>query len=169
MADARTAILITLDPTHEGGFQKNPKDRANWTGGVVGVGTLVGTNGGITTLDMPGVDIEHLTTEQKIAYYLEHYWKSYYSQITSQIIANKIFDMGVLFGIATAVHMLQTTLGVVADGIFGPATLAEVNCSNAMVLLAEFQVALRDHAGAIAAGNSNDDQDLPDWLRRIDS
>ena len=62
VADAKTAILITLDPAHEGGYQRNPNDRANWTGGQVGVGTLVGTNGGITALDMPGADIEHLTT-----------------------------------------------------------------------------------------------------------
>jgi lysozyme family protein len=92
MADAKTAILITLDLAHEGGFQKNPNDRANWTGGQVGVGTLVGTNGGITALDMPGVDIEHLTIDQKIAYYLEHYWKPLYSSIAWQPLANKLFD-----------------------------------------------------------------------------
>ena len=68
MADARTAILITLDPAHEGGFQANPHDRANWTSGQVGVGTLVGTNGGITALDMPGADIKNLTVDQKVAF-----------------------------------------------------------------------------------------------------
>ena len=33
MAVASIAIAITLDNAHEGGFQKNPNDRANWTGG----------------------------------------------------------------------------------------------------------------------------------------
>src|ERR1019366_870660 len=98
MAVALIAIMITLDPNHEGGFQKNYHDRANWTGGQVGVGTLVGTNGGITTLDMPGVDIEHITTAQKVQYYLANYWKPLYSQIAFQLFANKLFDLGVLFG-----------------------------------------------------------------------
>jgi lysozyme family protein len=169
MADARTAILITLDLAHEGGFQKNPKDRANWTGGQVGVGTLVGTNGGITALDMPGVDIEHLTTETKILYYLEHYWKPLYNQIAVQGIANKVFDLGVLFGIGTAVKNLQAALDLEMDGIFGPITLARTNAANSTLLLADFQHEMHAHADAIAAANPNEAPFLSDWNRRIDS
>ena len=68
MADARTAILITCDDAHEGGFQKMHNDRANWTGGQVGVGTLVGTKYGITCLDLRGVDIQNLTLDQAVAF-----------------------------------------------------------------------------------------------------
>ena len=53
MADFKTAVLITLE--HEGGFQKNPNDHANWSSGKIGVGTLVGTKYGITALDLPGI------------------------------------------------------------------------------------------------------------------
>lgn len=35
---------------HEGGFQCDPKDRGNWTGGRVGVGELKGTNRGIAAM-----------------------------------------------------------------------------------------------------------------------
>jgi len=169
MADARIAILITLDPAHEGGFQKNPHDRANWTGGQVGVGTLVGTNGGITALDLPGADIEHLTVDQKVAYYLEHYWKPLYSQIADQVIANKLFDMGVLFGIGTAVKALQFALDVTADGIFGPQTLARLNASYTPITLPDFKAGLHAHASAVAAANPEEARFLPDWQRRIDS
>ena len=169
MADARTAILITLDLAHEGDFQNNPKDRANWTSGHIGVGELVGTNGGITTLDMPGVDIKNLTVEQKVAYYLEHYWKPQYSQINSQSLANKIFDLGVLFGIGTAVKNLQMALDLHMDGLFGPTTLAAVNGGNAETLLRHFQDEMLAHAQAIAAGNPNEAPDLPGWTRRINS
>jgi lysozyme family protein len=169
VSDARTAILITLDLAHEGGFQKNPKDRANWTGGQVGVGELVGTNGGITPLDMPGADIEHLTTEQKIDYYLEHYWKPLYSDIVVQGIANKLFDLGVLFGIGTAVKNLQAALDLEMDGVFGPITLARVNAANSTMLLADFQQEMRAHATAVAAANPNEETFLPDWIRRINS
>jgi lysozyme family protein len=169
MADAKTAILITLDLAHEGGYQDNPKDRANWTGGKVGTGTLVGTNGGITALDMPGVDIKNLTTEQKIEYYLAHYWKPLYSQIDSQPVANKLFDLGVLFGVGTAVKNLQMALDLDRDGVFGPDTLAATNRANDVILQSRFQVEMIAHATAIAAGNPNDAPDLPDWIRRIKS
>lgn len=169
MSEARTAIMITLDPAHEGGFQKNPKDRANWTGGQVGVGTLVGTNGGITALDMPGADIEHLTTDQKVNYYLEHYWKPLYSQIVDQLVANKLFDLGVLFGVGTAVKNFQMSLGFpVVDGVFGPMTLDATNRADTS-LLSRFKFDMEMRARAIAAANPNDAPDLSDWIRRINS
>lgn len=169
MSEARTAILITLDTRHEGGFQKNPNDRANWTSGHVGVGTLVGTNGGITALDMPGADIEHLTTEQKVQYYLANYWKPLYSQIFSQSVANKLFDMGVLFGIATIVKILQNVLEISPDGVFGPDTLGAVNNTQSAILLPIFESSIMVHARAVAAANPNEAAFLPDWLRRINS
>lgn len=169
MADARIAILITLDVNHEGGFQRNPHDRANWTGGQVGVGTLVGTNGGITTLDMPGADIEHLTVDQKISYYLQHYWKALYSQIADQGIANKLFDMGVLFGIGTAVKALQSALDLNVDGVFGPLSLARLNASNDFLTLQDFKAGLHAHAQSVAQHNPEEAVFLPDWTRRIDS
>ncbi len=118
MADFRTAVLITIDPEHEGGFQKNSSDHANWSSGVIGEGELIGTKYGITALDMPGVDIENLTPDQAVEFYKERYWKDLYSQISSQIVANKLFDMGVLFGVKEAVSIMQLTLagfGLVVD------------------------------------------------------
>lgn len=169
MADARTAILITLDPNHEGGFQRMPNDRANWTGGQVGLGILMGTKYGITALDMPGVNIANLTVDVATAYYQQNYWKDLYSQINSQAVANKLFDMGVLFGVGTAVKLLQMALNTVADGIFGPTTLMLTNEANSTLLLHSFQDELHTHAAKVAAENPNDAADLPDWNRRIDS
>lgn len=169
MANMVAAIAITLDADHEGGFQKMPNDRANWTGGEVGVGTLVGTKYGITTLDMPGVDIENITLAQAAAYYMEHYVKPLYSQIDSQSIGAKLFDMGVLFGVGTAIENLQRVLDVGVDGNFGQITLNALNASNDTLTLEDFKEAMVQHAEAIAAKNPNDAGDLPDWIRRINS
>ena len=171
MADARTAILITLDVNHEGGYQRNPRDRANWTGGEVGKGELVGTNGGITALDVPlGTDIEHMTEEFKIDYYrCGTYWKPLYSQITSQVVANKIFDIGVLFGVGTAVRLLQEVVGLTPDGLFGPETLSAVNAEHDMTLLPAFKSRLHQHVKDVVEKRPTDVEFASDWNRRIDS
>jgi len=172
MADARTAIMITLDPAHEGGYQKMTNDRANWSGGQVGLGILVGTKYGITALDMPGADIANLTVPVAIAYYEQNYWKNFYSQIELQEAANKLFDLGVLFGVGTAVKVLQQSLGCPADGEFGPATLSLLNSDcgkDPGGTLQKYKDAMHAHAQKVAANNPNDVADLPDWNRRIDS
>src|ERR1700686_393552 len=96
MADFNQAVAKTL--VHEGGYVDNPND----PGGA--------TKYGITQADMPGINIADITTEQAVAYYAEHYWKTLYSQITDQSLAEKLFDMGVLFGVGTAVKLLQIAL-----------------------------------------------------------
>src|SRR5271170_1065779 len=117
MADFRIAVAKTL--VHEGGYTDNAADR----GGP--------TNYGITQADFPGVDMRTITAAQATEYYAKHYWKPLYSQINDQDIASKLFDMGVLFGIGTAVKILQVSMeseiSLVSDGDFGPETLADVN------------------------------------------
>jgi lysozyme family protein len=168
MADANTAIYITLQ--NEGGFQADRNDRANWTGGQVGVGELVGTKYGITALDMPGADIMSITQEQATEYYLDHYWKPLYSQINSQAIANKLFDLGVLFGVGEAVKCLQLALKLTqVDGIFGPNTLQAANEVDPAQLLASFKVQMAKRAMGVAQENPADAAFMVGWLRRINS
>src|SRR5271157_1591973 len=108
MADFETAVLLTL--RNEGGYTDNPAD----PGGA--------TNMGIEQREMPNIDIKTLTVDQATAFYQETYWKPLYSQIENQSVANKLFDLGVLFGVGTAVIILQSVLGLKMDGIFGPMT-----------------------------------------------
>lgn len=157
MADFNTAVAITLDINHEGGYVDNPLDR----GGP--------TNGGITQTDMPGVDLKTLTYAQKAAYYLEHYWKQYYSQIMPQMIANKLFDMGVLFGVGTAIMLLQQVLGVNADGNFGPASLQAVNFSEPVGLLGQYKARLLTHEVGVGDAHPTDVVFEGGWVRRINS
>lgn len=158
MADFRTAVLATL--VHEGGYVDNPADR----GGP--------TNYGITQADMPGQDMRTLTEDQAILYYLEHYWKSGYSQIESQAVASKLFDMGVLFGVGTAVRILQLSLaqfGVVSDGVFGPQTLAAVNQADPISLLSIMQESFVTHIFNIAKTDTAQRQFLKGWATRINA
>ncbi len=155
MADFDIAVQLTLK--NEGGFVDNPAD----PGGA--------TNMGVEQRDLPSIPIRGLTVAQAMAYYRETYWKPLYSNISSQAIASKLFDLGVLFGVGTAVKNLQGALGLLSDGVFGPVTLAAVNEEKPDELLSKFQMKMRARAQAIAIMNPAEVQFLDGWLRRINS
>ena len=54
---------------HEGGFQADPRDRGNWTGGEVGKGELKGTKYGLAAMTYPELDIPALTLAEAEAIY----------------------------------------------------------------------------------------------------
>src|ERR1700733_3717493 len=135
MADPLIAIKKTL--INEGGYVNDLND----AGGE--------TNMGISKKQFPNLDIKNLTQDQAVQIYRDGYWKPLYSQISDQHIADKLFDIGVLFGVATTVKLLQTALRTTVDGIFGAATLAAVNTAEPVSLLASFKTALVGHALAV--------------------
>lgn len=157
MADIKIAIMKTIN--NEGGYVDNPVD----SGGP--------TRYGITQKDLPGADIKTLDIQTAISYYLEHYVKPLYAQINNQEVLEKLFDMGVLFGVGTATKALQRALGQpenAVDGQFGPITLAMVN--NASVNFEHVYVSeLASHAAQVVKANPQDIVFLKGWLRRIGS
>lgn len=183
MADAKIAIQKTL--VHEGGYQNNVHDWANWRGGK-GVmeqylitknpallANLVGTKYGITAQDMPNLDaagMQALTPEEATEFYQDRYWKQYYSQIDDQELAEKLFDMGVLFGVGTAVKLLQISLSnsitVVSDGVFGPNTLAATNDHGDV---AAYRIVLLNHCMGVVNRNPDEAENLHGWTTRIQS
>lgn len=173
MGDFSIAVAITVDPAHEGGFQENPNDSGNWTGGKIGVGELKGTNFGISAAEFPDLDIVNLTVTRAKGIYQIHYWNPLYADIKDQFICNKLFDMGVLFGVGTAVEYLQQILvpqfSLTVDKSFGPQTLAAVNGSEPISLLTAYKVALVARAIKVGADNPADRADVSDWIRRINS
>jgi lysozyme family protein len=159
MADFNTAVLLTLQ--HEGGYVNNSAD----PGGA--------TNMGVEQRDLPNIPISTLTVTQAKEFYSEKFWNAQYSAITEQSIANKLFDLGVLFGIGTAVKIIQSVLeaqfGLTPDGVFGPATLAAINGSEPKSLLLAFQTAMVARAIQIGAARPAEQQFVGGWIRRINS
>jgi lysozyme family protein len=154
MAKFEDAIGLTLQ--HEGGYVHDVND----PGGE--------TNFGISKRDHPDVNIKDLTVDQAKAIYRDGYWKPWMSEITSQVVANKVFDMGVNMGIGTAVKLLQRVLQVTVDGIFGPGTLAAVNNAGDG-LLDPYKQALVEHYQAIAAARPQMNRFLNGWIARANS
>jgi lysozyme family protein len=173
MSDFQSALQKTL--THEGGYQNDPNDSGNWYNGI-----NYGTKYGITAADMfhyfPALiatdvnAVRNLTIEQAGTIYAAGYWKDLYSQIVDQSLAEKLFDMGVLMGVVTAVKLLQISMqkeiSIVTDGDFGPETLADVNAEGN---LADYKSVLLNHAVSIIQNNPKDSGFIRGWIDRINS
>jgi len=154
MAKFEEAVCLTLQ--WEGGYVNDPSD----LGGE--------TNFGITKRDHPNEDIRNMTVARAKQIYQEGYWKDLYGQINSQIVANKLFDMGVNMGVGTAVKLLQTALRIAVDGSFGTNTLAAVNDAGDS-LLGPYKQALTQHYQDIVVRNPAEAKFLAGWLRRANS
>lgn len=162
MADIVPALEYTLE--FEGGYSDDPDDH----GGA--------TNFGVTQKTLDAYRAKHpefpasvkgLSVELAAEIYRDEYWR--YDDIKSQRVATKLFDMGVNFGRATAVMMLQRGLGAYPDGMFGPMTLASVNSTPANVVLALLADACEKRYVAILRKDPSQEKYRKGWLRRARS
>ena len=111
---------------HEGGFTADPKDRGNWTTGVIGQGQCNGTKFGISAMSYPTLDIKNLTIEQAKAIYKRDFWDRAQADQYDAAIAYQLFDIAVNNGNGNAIRMLQRAVNVADDGQIGPRSIAAV-------------------------------------------
>lgn len=125
---------------HEGGFTDDRRDRGNWTTGVIGKGELKGTKYGVSAMTYPHLDIRNLTLAQAKAIYLQDFWiKAACDELPSGL-DYMVFDMAINHGVAGAGRIVQTALGVKADGVLGPVSLKAVRERDPKKLIIETAV-----------------------------
>lgn len=107
---------------HEGRFQANPKDRGNWTTGVIGMGQLKGTKFGISAMSYPNEDIRNLTLARAKQLYHRDFWLRVGGDELHPAIAYQLFDATINHGPGNSIRMLQRAVGVADDGHLGPIT-----------------------------------------------
>ena len=93
------------------------------------------TKYGISQRAYPNVDIERLTLAQASAIYQRDYWQPIRGDMLPAGLDLLVFDCAVNQGSTTAAILLQTTLGVRADGSIGPITLARASQAMPGVLI----------------------------------
>lgn len=123
---------------HEGGFQNNPKDRGNWTGGKIGVGVNKGTKFGISAMTYPGEDIVNLTVERAKLIYKRDFWGPAGCDAVPEGLKFDLFDTAVHSGYPRAVKFLQKATNEEADGDLGPRTLQAIQSMDPERLIARF-------------------------------
>lgn len=120
--------IIQQTITLEGGYVNDPLD----AGGE--------TKFGISKRSYPTVDIKNLTLEQATEIYKRDFWdRSNIGLLTSEVIAGKVFDIGVNMGQSTPIRFLQQIVGVKEDGILGQQTANAVNAENETFILNELR------------------------------
>ena len=98
----------------EGGYSNDPNDR----GGE--------TKYGISKRSYPTLDIASLTLADAKRIYHRDFWIFISGDALPWPLSYFVFDAAVNQGVAPAIRMLQQALGVEADGVIGPQTLAAV-------------------------------------------
>jgi lysozyme family protein len=117
----------------EGGFSDNPHDPGGPTNLGVTLASLSGAWGRAATV----AELKALTAEQAGAVYQACYWRAARCSELPEGLDLMVFDAAVNMGPGTAVRLLQTAVGVAADGVFGPRTLEAVGRDPAEQTIAE--------------------------------
>lgn len=95
----------------EGGYDADPRDRGNWTSGVIGKGELKGTKYGVASHVYPTLDIKNLTVGQAREIYKRDYAaKVAYNDMPAGVDVS-VYDMGVTAGPARSLALLKAALG----------------------------------------------------------
>jgi lysozyme family protein len=118
------SLLFTLKS--EGGFSDDPHDPGGAT--MKGV-TLEVYRDYKGNSELTAADLKRITDAEISDIYMSRYWAKVRAEELPDGIDLSVFDMGVNAGPATSIKLLQRALGVTADGIFGPITLAAVSAA----------------------------------------
>lgn len=123
-----TIMDFIFRPDIEGGYSNDPND----PGGE--------TNFGISRKYNPGVDIKGLTRPLAKAIYQQGQWRAINGSMLPAGLNLLVMDAAVNQGIPEAVMMLQTSLGIQADGIMGYLTLGAMGSSRPIDLMNAYTV-----------------------------
>jgi lysozyme family protein len=156
-------------------FQASVNKTLVWEGGYVNDVLDPGgeTKFGIAKRFHPDVDIAALTVEQAKEIYRAEYWDPLYDELSSQEVADELFDFGVNVGRPTAVRVFQEAIRhlsvgpVIVDGVFGRKTLEAANALEPSLLLREFRARQAYYYAHLVISQPDKERFLLGWLRRV--
>lgn len=167
MADVMKLAPFVL--SYEGGFVNDPDD----AGGATNKGVTLATwrrvgydKDGDGDIDV--ADLKLISDEEAVNAVLRpHYWNRWKAdQINSQSLANILVDW--VWGSGKhGIVIPQRMLGVQADGIVGPKTLAALNGVDAKVFFDQMKVEREMFFRRIVEAKPTQKKFLKGWLRRL--
>lgn len=161
MADARKLIPFILK--WEGGFSNHPLDKGGPTNKGITFNTFRSFYPGATV-----EDLKEMTDEQWFSIFVTGYWELWRGdEIKNQSVANIVVDWAWASGPITAIKQVQRLLGIPADGIVGPQTLAAINHTNQQELFNDIKAARFRFIERIIEKNPSQDVFRKGWRNRI--
>lgn len=147
----------------EGGFVNDKDDH----GGATMMGITLKTYQKYYGKDKTAEDLKNITDEEWLNIFEDGYWKPWKAdEIKNQSIALLCTSMGWGSGVKTAIKKVQTTLGLKADGIVGPKTLAALNANPSAGVFRKLWV-MRYNWFHDIAKSGNNKKFLRGWLNRL--
>ena len=128
------AACLPIILQSEGGYSNNPKDPGGPTNLGVTQRTLSNWLGHPATI----ADVQALTPETVAPIYHAWYWAPSGCAFCPAGVDLMVFDTAVNSGAGRAVKMLQTALGVMADGAVGPNTQAAAKTCDAVAVINKY-------------------------------
>lgn len=114
---------------HEGGFVNHPAD----PGGMTNLGVTRKVWEEFTGETATESDMRALRVVDVAPLYQSRYWKKCNCDNLPSGLDYAVFDYAVNSGVSRACRALQTLVGVVPDGVIGPATIAAVGAGNGLI------------------------------------
>jgi lysozyme family protein len=122
---------------HEGGYIDHPKD----PGGRTNLGVTQRVWEEWIGHPVTEKDMRELTPAIVAPMYEMRYWRTSYCEKLPRGLDLLVFSMAVNAGAGRSVKLLQDAIGVVADGVIGPNTMAKINEANVETLIDKFSEA----------------------------
>ena len=122
---------------HEGGYVHHEKD----PGGRTNLGVTQRVWEEWVKHPVTEKDMRELTPALVAPMYEMKYWRTSYCEKLPKGLDLLVFTMAVNSGSGRSVKLLQDAIGVVADGVIGPNTMAKINEANVEVLIDKFSEA----------------------------
>lgn len=158
--------IIEKTLKHEGGYVDDPKDM----GGATAYGISSRAHPKEFKFNSDNKCISYPTKERAIEIYRNEYWKKpKISLIENDIIAAKVFDIGVNVGCNRSIKFLQRALNEIynsltVDGIMGNHTLKAVNAADKDRVLYLFKKYAKQYYESL-----NQPRFIKGWLNRLES
>lgn len=154
----------------EGGFVNDPKDR----GGATNRGVTIGTwrsqgydKNGDGVIDVK--DLRLITAEDATRIMRRNYWNRYRADsINDQSVANILVDWLWLSG-RWAIVLVQEMLGLKADGIVGPKTIAAINSVSPAALFVRIKDRRVRYIDDLIKRKPSQKHFENGWRRRLDA
>lgn len=159
MAQVNFPACLAFTLAAEGGWSDDPRDNGGQTMKGVTLRTFQQFFPGGTA-----DQLRHITDDQLSTVYHTGYWAPVHGDDLPSGVDLVTWDFGVNAGPARAVKMLQRTVGVVDDGIIGPASLAAIRKASPTDLITKLIGAQREYYRSLPTF----DEFGRGWMNRTD-